>query len=113
MQLMDYFEHAHIASAAFWREFDRVLGGANPFECVMGDWDESHRCLSSKLANRFIETAKDVVLSRTISYLIPGCINARTRGTFVWRIIAEGAVESPDFVIIVDRIKCRSCTLRS
>ena len=37
MQLVDYFERAHVASAAFWREFDRVLGGANPFQCVVGD----------------------------------------------------------------------------
>ena len=42
MQLVSYLERAHVASAAFRREFDRVLGAANPFQCVVGDRYESH-----------------------------------------------------------------------
>ena len=37
MQLVHYLERPHVASAAFWSEFDRVLGAANPFQCVVGD----------------------------------------------------------------------------
>ena len=35
MQLVEYFEGAHIASAAFWREFGRVLGSTNHSQSVM------------------------------------------------------------------------------
>ena len=66
-----------------------------------------------KLATTFIETAEEAGSLRTLSNLVPGCINARTWGTFVWRIIAEGAVESPDFVIIANYIKCRSYTFKT
>ena len=35
MQLVEDFERAHIASAAFWRESGRVLGGTNPFQGIV------------------------------------------------------------------------------
>ena len=37
MQLVEYFESAHIASAALWRESGRILGGTDPFQSVMRD----------------------------------------------------------------------------
>ena len=56
MQLVTYLERAHVASAAFRREFDRVLGAANPFQCVVGDWYESH-CRKSMIPNQLLSSS--------------------------------------------------------
>ena len=48
-------------------------------------------------------------LLRTVAYLIPSRVNARARWTFVWRIVAEGAIETPDFVLIANYRESWSC----
>ena len=47
-------------------------------------------------------------LSRTVAYVIPSGVNARARWTFIRRTIAEGAIETPDFVLIVNYRESRS-----
>ena len=49
------------------------------------------------------------LVGRTVDYPIPSRVDACTRRTFVRRVIAEGAVEPPDLVVIADYCKSGSC----
>ena len=57
MQLVDYFERAHVASAAFRGEFDRVLGATNPLQRVMGYWYKSH-CRDSTIPDQLLPSPR-------------------------------------------------------
>ena len=117
MQLVEYFEIAHITSAAFWRESGRVFRGTNLFQSVIGNW---HHPDCSSL-QRLLKSATGILclqlammkeapfLLRTVAYVIPSRVNARARWTFIRRINAEGAIEPPDIVLIANYRESRSC----